>query len=670
MLTFLLEITSLARALPIKSVAKLQKVIKLNNQPVNLKVIEVFCGKMNGNQGKSLNLMDELANAGFGPSKVDSSSEDFTTSFLNIENPDYTQLKRIEILEKQLENEQKLTTQAAELGMQLLQENNELKDKVENLFRNIAKAEEERESEKHALKLRLDNKDYMEQQYNEEISHLKGEVSKIKQDLETAEKTETTLTRQLKSMEYSAEQFQLREQQLTTTIEHLEQLLQEKADQALHNASVNFGQMDKSNTEEIIVMQQEIIELQNNNTSLKSQLISHEANMKRLQEELTLCQQSKEKKEQEIDEMKSEMNSYHKTLEIARTEILDLKAQLHAAQIENHSHKDRGNSLFSEVEDRRVLAEKTVATLQRNYQALKERYDVEKQQHHKLKMQAVSLLHMNSGKVSEDYVKQLNSMLQQAKNELHELQEKVRNYQKNEAQQTEKMVKIQETFGTNENRDFIEFLNSLSNIKQKELEELKVKLNDMEMQYLQETNKVVNYIKKLRLSEEEAQSLRCANMKLKLKVEELMMKYNPDELTEEKSLQKTCVEKIPLGPAENIAKSLMNQKPRRRTQSKVPVENQAQTRAQQIAALVRCGAINPIDVLKETHKAKKTVSLSSEVTVIDNDGNEEKKVNLVDENVPTKLERRRPPQGKLAPPDKIIEVKSPVHGRRADCKQQ
>lgn len=36
-------------------------------------------------------------------------------------------------------------------------------------------------------------------------------------------------------------------------------------------------------------------------------------------------------------------------LQIARTEILDLKAQLHAAQIENHSHKDRGNSLFSEV---------------------------------------------------------------------------------------------------------------------------------------------------------------------------------------------------------------------------------------------------------------------------------------------------------------------------------
>lgn len=57
-------------------------------------------------------------------------------------------------------------------------------------------------------------------------------------------------------------------------------------------------------------------------TSLKSQLISHEANMKRLQEELTLCQQSKEKKEHEIDEMKSEMNSYHKTLEVRMNQIL------------------------------------------------------------------------------------------------------------------------------------------------------------------------------------------------------------------------------------------------------------------------------------------------------------------------------------------------------------
>ena len=50
------------------------------------------------------------------------------------------------------------------------------------------------------------------------------------------------------------------------------------------------------------------------------------------------------------------------------------------------------------------------------------------------------------------------------------------------------------------------------------------------MQYLQETTKVVDYIKKVHLIEEEARSLRCNNMKLKLRNEELMMKYNPGKL--------------------------------------------------------------------------------------------------------------------------------------------
>ena len=142
-----------------------------------------------------------------------------------------------------------------------------------------------------------------------------------------------------------------------------------------------------------------------------------------------------------------------------------------------------------------------------------------------------------------------------------------------------------------------------------------------------------------------------------------------DELSEGKSMPKTCVEKIPLGPTENIAQSLMKQKTKHKIQSKVSPENETKPRAQQIAELVRCGAINPANVLKESPRAKKkAVSMASEVTIIDNDGKEEKKVNLVDENIPVKLEKRRP-QGKFAPADKIIEVKSPVHGR-ADCKQQ
>ena len=63
-------------------------------------------------------------------------------SGLNKESSDEQLKKKIEILEKQLENEQQLTTQAAELGMQVLQENHDLKDKVDDLLRKIATTEE------------------------------------------------------------------------------------------------------------------------------------------------------------------------------------------------------------------------------------------------------------------------------------------------------------------------------------------------------------------------------------------------------------------------------------------------------------------------------------------------------------------------------------------------
>lgn len=364
--------------------------------------------------------------------------------------------------------------------------------------------------------------------------------------------------------------------------------------------------------------------------------------------------------------MKHEINSYYKAVESSKIDIKDLKAQLHAAQLQNMNPKGRGNSLFSEIEDRRVLAEKMVVTLQHNYETLKKNFNMEKQQHHKLKMQAVSLLQTNADKVSEDYARQLTSMLQDARSELKELQEKVNSYKRNEAQQAEKLVKIQETFGNNENRNVIEFLHSLNDIKQKELDKLNVKLGNVEMQYFQESSKVVDYIKKLRLTEEEVKSLHCNNMKLKLRIEELLMKFNPDELLE-KSSPKSRVEKLPFGTIQNLPSSLIKDEPKAET--KISAEKPTKCKAQQIAELVYSGAINPIDLLDGSPKVKKkVVSMSSEVTIIDNDDKKEKKMNLDTENIPTKLERRRRPQGTFAPADKIIEVKSPV--RKADCKQQ
>lgn len=47
------------------------------------------------------------------------------------------------------------------------------------------------------------------------------------------------------------------------------------------------------------------------------------------------------------------------------------------------------------------------------------------------------------------------------------------------------------------------------------------------MQYIQESDKVVYHIKKLRLAEEKIESLSYRNMKLKLQIDELHSKYKP-----------------------------------------------------------------------------------------------------------------------------------------------
>lgn len=67
-------------------------------------------------------------------------------------------------------------------------------------------------------------------------------------------------------MEYSAEQSQLKEQQLTTTIERLEKMLKEKVDQPF--SSPTFNQTDDDTIEQINAMQQEIIDLQNDNVCI------------------------------------------------------------------------------------------------------------------------------------------------------------------------------------------------------------------------------------------------------------------------------------------------------------------------------------------------------------------------------------------------------------------
>lgn len=57
----------------------------------------------------------------------------------------------------------------------------------------------------------------------------------------------------------------------------------------------------------------------------------------------------------------------------------------------------KGNSLFSEVEDRRTIVESQMSHLRAKYEEMKASYDAKVAQLHKVKMHNVALLNMASG---------------------------------------------------------------------------------------------------------------------------------------------------------------------------------------------------------------------------------------------------------------------------------
>ena len=77
---------------------------------------------------------------------------------------------------------------------------------------------------------------------------------------------------------------------------------------------------------------------------------------------------------QEVEEVQCQATSNHNALEKAREEVQDLKAQLDVILMESQDMKKKGNSLFAEVEDRRIEAEKTLISLKVQHSSLQQRY--------------------------------------------------------------------------------------------------------------------------------------------------------------------------------------------------------------------------------------------------------------------------------------------------------
>ncbi|XP_060590958.1 protein Spindly-like [Ruditapes philippinarum] len=468
---------------------------------------------------------------------------------------------KMKALEEELKDQQNKVIQAAEFGKMLLEHNEELQNKMDEIRKTTDKKLELLEQERYTIQVKLEQKASMEAWYNEEISHLKQQLadrqSNLRATLEADKLQEVSrLNRQIDDLRADLDQASVVEGQLKQKTSEMEDLLKER----LNQTESDIGSRTFSSSEEVSVLHEEVENLQFEVTNLKSQLIEKKSELNGAVSEIENLRGRLVARDEELEDIKCQFTSVNNMLEEVRMEKLDLNCQLDALRMETSSHRKKGNSLFSELDDRRVEAENKLISLTVANQTLQEKYSVEKQQNNKYKRQISQLLlQMSSGRVDSEYVTNLEAKLAQARTELKTLMEE--KSQLLQRQESEVKVVSELGQGETEDEDYKQYLVTVIKGKEQELQKTKQELNHKNLQLLDLKSRTSGQDAKIVQLEAEKDKLRSHNMKLSVKLEELRLKYDPDSVKKSGALVVKRTEKIPLDEQEeiNITETTLNE---------------------------------------------------------------------------------------------------------------
>ena len=87
-----------------------------------------------------------------------------------------------------------------------------------------------------------------------------------------------------------------------------------------------------------------------------------------------------------------------------REEIQEYQVEIDQLKMGKSDPNSKGNSLFSEVEDRRHIVESQLAAMKSKYENIKVQLDLKNQQLKKVKMNNISLLNMANRHGSDDQI--------------------------------------------------------------------------------------------------------------------------------------------------------------------------------------------------------------------------------------------------------------------------
>ncbi|XP_065705278.1 protein Spindly isoform X1 [Patagioenas fasciata] len=447
---------------------------------------------------------------------------------------------------KEAENERR---KAAQYGLCLLESQSEVQNQLDQTRRELTEKMEKFEQEKYTLQREIELKNRMLESVGFECESLKQQqnmqLDKQKEQLARVYGQEIRdLKNKLESLKAELEETQLSEKQLRQKVDHQKEIIAAKSEE-LHMMSERVHETMSS---EMLNLQLELTELEHVKVNVEEQLNELRYNKEQLELTNSNLRHQLERLQGEKEEREKEVISYCNALEKAREANRELQIQLDHALQQSSDPTSKGNSLFAEVEDRRAEMERQLISVKIKYESLQKQHAFTREQWQKTKLQMATLLRIKGSQAEFEQLERLQSMLELKNREVEDLLRQVRQLEKFKTlyeNMKESRPSSSSKGGQSEDDYYADLLQMKLDNSNKEVETLRNELSVERMKALCESQRVLEVERKLFKAERLLQACQSENMNLQVKLDELKMKYEPEELFKDTKIKKRR-EKIPV----------------------------------------------------------------------------------------------------------------------------
>ncbi|XP_059202481.1 protein Spindly [Centropristis striata] len=458
--------------------------------------------------------------------------------------------QEMERLRSQLREKQEQVHQAAQAGLDLLNQQMEMQNRLDEQRVEMTNALEALEQEKYSLQREVELKTRMLKSLQSDYDCVKKQQGQqFEEKQEQLERSHSAALNELNNkvlrLQSALEESQLNQKQLQHKLEVQTETLNNKMEE-LRALNENT---QSSMTSEMMEVQNNIMELEDIKVELEQTLQESRFREQQLQLTNSSLQRQLEQVTEEKEEREKEAVSCFNALEKSREANRDLQVELDQVLQQAQDPNSKGNSLFAELEDKRAAMERQLISMKVQYVSLQKQYAFSKQQLQRMKVQIATLMQLQGSRADPAQLERLQAMLAEKNGEIQNLTTKLQSYHHNYHVMLKSQPANPSPAGSSDVQDetyYTDLLKMQLSNAVSDAERLGDELSLQRMKSLSESQRALELERKLFSSDRLLKQTQSDKIKLQLRVEELQHKYEPKEAKKNPIQKKKKKEKLPV----------------------------------------------------------------------------------------------------------------------------